>query len=65
MNHRKIGLLLTSVALVIFSCVLPFIRRAGPVAIGAHFIMGLALGTGLAMMIGSLIKRRLRSQCDS
>jgi hypothetical protein len=63
MNHHKIGLLLTSLSLVIFSCVLPFLRSAGPVTNGAHFVMGLALGTGLAMMIATLIKRRLRSTC--
>jgi hypothetical protein len=64
MDHRKVGLLLTSVALVIFSCVLPFLPRAGPVTIGAHFIMGLTLGTGLAIMISALVKRRFGSQCE-
>jgi len=64
MNHQKIGLLLTSLSLVIFSCVLPFLRAAGPVANGTHFVMGLALGTGLAMIIATLIKRRLGSSCE-
>jgi hypothetical protein len=62
-NHRKFGLLLTSLAVVIFNCVLPFLRPAGPVTNASHFVMGLALGTGLAMMIGALLKQRRGSPC--
>lgn len=64
MDHRKAGLLLTSAALILYSCVLPFLRRAGPVTVSAHFIMGLALGAGLALMIGTFVKRRFGSRCE-
>ena len=64
MDLRKIGLLCTSFALLIFTGLLPFLKEGTPVNHGAHFFIGLLLGAGLAMMLGARVALRRRPRCS-
>jgi hypothetical protein len=63
-TKQKAGLFLSSAALFLFSCVVPFLPSAGHMVNAVHFVMGLALGLGTALMIHAqfLNRRVLRSR---
>jgi uncharacterized membrane protein len=65
MDRRRVGLLLTSVALIVYLLVLPLLPKAGLAADAAHLTMGLVLGLGLVMMLSALYRKRTGVRCAS
>ena len=61
MNRRGTGLLLTSVAALIWSVAVPELPATGPAANGAHLLAGSLLGLGMVVTFHSLFKGRGRS----
>ncbi len=58
MDRQRIGLLLTSSALVMYAVLLPLLRVGQPITFAAHFVAGAMLGLGATMIVAGRIARR-------
>ena len=63
MNKQKMGLLLTSIALVLYTCVLPFVTANRLLTYGIHFTVGLLLGVGITLTLVSYFAKQRGARC--
>jgi hypothetical protein len=62
MDRNGLGLLLTGLSLVLYTCVLPVLPGDQRIANGAHFLIGLMLGLGVTLMVAAQLARRRKAQ---